>query len=963
NESAWNDSIYYEWLNGTEGNKSDYEYLETPDKERFGGPFNTSDGYFSYRVVFDPDSLCEFRVDSSAYPDNSDSSWYTYRIPIRDSLSMDTMVISNDSDASLQPAWNKIDHVRIWFEGVPGQTKPDTIEMADWYFIQSNWQDTIVYNSDDSTTKFVVASVSEEDGTFEAPKNVEAYTDPNTDVEESQRGLLLQFEDLDQRDTCLAIKKLISVDRYSGYGRIEMYVHGDYKDQADEGKVWFFLRLGTDSTNYYQQRMQLWSGWDHRNHINLVFDEITALKDSEQRARPRNEWSQIDVYSDDPDGTLRVCGNPNLNAIKYFAAGVFNSDSSKDISGEVWLDELRVSDVRRDVGTAGRISFSGNLADLGSYNFSFQSQDPYFRNISSSTRGGSSTNLGSGQTQTTMSYSASVNMDKFLPRSWGAKIPVSFSYSKTTSTPLLRTGSDIVLPEDIRIEERSLSESRTFQVSPKFSRQGRNPLYNLLLNRITTSFSYRRNSRSSVNAPYSFGENYNVNSSYDLGVRKVPTLPIFFWTKWIPIAKKASESRLGLYPSRWKINSTYERNITITDNVSGDRQHDLKRNFTGTMDIQYKVFDNLTSSLRLDTRRDLSETDEISISLKSIKLGQELRYSQAFSVSYDPKLLSFLGTSWSYKAQYSDDWDRSSTTLRSTLSRSWSINGSFDHIKLLGGKGSSSTGHRRSQQRTRRSRKADVEKKPDKPFYDPPLAVLRFMTGWIQAPKYSYSESFNYSLPGMITRPELKYRFGLTREPGITTISQTRNPSSTQGQNYELSSGFKFLGGISTDVRFNRSISEDLIKQGALFRSVSTNWPDLRIRISQFSTLPLIKGIVNKLIDVFAPSTSYTRSTKETFDINRGFPTSRSESINRSPLLQVNFKLFRGLSISSSYTLSKDIKKDYNRTNGKFQSESHSTRKSFGASTKYSFSKPSGFNFPLLGKVKFKSTMSISIDV
>ncbi|MBU8934407.1 MAG: cell surface protein SprA [candidate division Zixibacteria bacterium] len=971
NESNWNDPINYEWLNGTEGNRIDGEHYEIADKEAFTNDFNTDDGYFSYWVDFGADSV-RFRIDSSEHdPGDGHGSWFTYRIPINDPDLVDAdgeyvqQVIINGSseDATLQPDWNKISHIRIWFEGRPGQTTADTIEIADWYFVQSNWQDEIAYNDSDSTTKFIIASVSEEDGTFDAPSNVEAYTDPNTDIEESQRGLLLQFEDMDSRDTCLAVKNLVSIDGYSGYGTIEMYVHGRYLNPADDGKVWFIFRLGTDSVNFYQQRMRLYDGWDVRNFVNIKFDEITALKDSEQRQRTRSEWLDVDIYSDDADSTFRVRGNPNLNAIKYFAAGVVNSDQLNDVSGEIWLDELRVTDVRRDVGTAARISFSGNLADLGGYNFSYQTKDPYFRGLSTSTRGGSSRNLGSGQTQTSMSYSASVNLDKFMPRSWGAKIPVSVSYSKTTSTPLLRNGSDIVLPEEIRIEERSLGESQSLSVSPKFNRPGRNPLYSLLLNRLTTKFSYRRNTRSSVNQPYSFGESYNVQSRFDLSMRTVPKIPVFFWTKWIPFAKKTAGSQLGLYPKRWNVSGDYDRNLSVSRNISGDLQSDLKRTFNAKMDVQYEILENLISSLRLDTRRDLSDVENVDLSFKKLRLGLELRYSQSFGVTYNPKVFSFLGTNWSYKAQYSDDWDRSSESRRSSLTRSWSVSGTFDHIKFLGGKGSSS-GRDRGRQRGRRARKTDVTVEKGKPFYDPPLAVLRFLTAWIQVPKYNYSENFKASVPGMDSRPRLEYRFGLVRgDHGVSTISQTRSPSSSQGKSYDLSSGFSLLSGIKTEVKFRRSINEDLIKQGNRSRNTSTSWPDLTIRISRFKTLPLIKNVVNKLIDVLSPRTGYSRSTKETFDLNGGFVTSSSEIISRNPLLQVNFKVFKGLSLSSSYALTKDIRRAFNPTSGKFQSESQSNRKTFGASTKYSFSAPSGFKLPIFGRVKFRSTMSISIDV
>jgi len=965
NPDVWDDSLYYEWLNGSEGNKIDYEQLESPDQEKLTERFQDDDGYFSYVIDFS-DQFDPFRVDSSAFGDsteiNPSPKWYTFRIPIRDSSFMDDIVVQDESDETIQPDWTGVDiqHVRIWFEGEEGQTKADTIEIADWYFLQSNWRDTTIYGPNTDSSIITVASVSEEDGTFEAPSNVEAYTDPNTDVTESQQGLLIGFEDLDGDDIGMAVKSLLSIDSYSGYRGIEMYVHGNYYDELDDGSVTFFFRLGTDSLNYYEQQKRIYKGWDARNFVNITFDEITNLKDSQQRELPRGLWNTVNVYND--DSTLHVRGNPNLNQIKYFAAGVINNKDNDPVSGEIWLDELRVTDVRADVGTAGRFSIGGNLADLGNYNFSFQSQDPYFRGVSSSTRGGSSQNLGSGNTQTQMSYSASLNIDKFLPRSWGVRLPVSYSFSKNTQTPLLRTGSDIILPEEKRIEEQTINESRSISVNPSIKKQGsRNPLYSLLFNRLTTSFSYRRSIRTSVNTPYSFGESYNVRSSYDLGVKKPPTLPIFFWTKWIPIAKKTANSKLGLYPNRWTVSSEYNRNLLITDDINGVRRSSFDRKLNGKMNFSFKVFENLTTSLNLDTRRDLSAPDAIDLSLKNLKLGLEESFSQSFSVDYDPGLFTFISTDLSYKASYSDRWDRSTESLQSSFSRSWSVKGNFNHLRLLGGSGGRSA-LGRSKGRSRGGNKGETQS-TDKPFYDPPLAVLRFLTGWVNPIQYSYGEQFGYTLPGMTKRPELKYRFGLITEPNVGTISQVRNPNSNISKTYSLSSGFKFLDGLNTDVKFSRTIKEDLIKQGSKYENITTNWPELNIRISRFSHIPLIKGFVNKIIDVFSPRTGYSRSTREQIDIIGGFKVSKTVTVSHSPLLAINFKVFRSLSLSSSINLSKETKETFVSTTGDFNSRQDNTRKTFAASTKYSFSAPSGFNIPLFGKIKFKSSVSISLDV
>lgn len=243
------------------------------------------------------------------------------------------------------------------------------------------------------------------------------------------------------------------------------------------------------------------------------------------------------------------------------------------------------------------------------------------------------------------------------------------------------------------------------------------------------------------------------------------------------------------------------------------------------------------------------------------------------------------------------------------------------------------------------------------------LAGLRFLTGWIQPVGYKYSESFSNSVPGMLERPSLAYRFGLESETDVPIGENRLNPFSGEKKNYEFSSGFTFLGGIATTVAFKESVSQDLIRQGDRTRSTSTSWPDLNIRIQRFTTLPLLKPIVNKFIDIFAPKTSYSRSIKETENIDDGFTTDRNETQSYSPLLSINFKLLRTLSFSGSYTYSRTMSESYNRTTGLLQTETRSERKSIAFTGQWQFSAPAGIAIPLFGKVKFKSDVKISVNV
>ncbi|MEE8576930.1 MAG: hypothetical protein V3T31_06715, partial [candidate division Zixibacteria bacterium] len=806
---------------------------------------------------------------------------------------------------------------------------------------------------------FVVATVSEDDGTFNAPPGVEPYVDKTEDVEETQRGLALIYLDLQTGDTGIASRELISTESYSGYKTLEMYVHGDESlTTTGTDSLGFFFRLGRDSANFYEYRVdKLYPDWVPNNYVVIDFQEITNLKDSAQVGLQNVQT--VDVERDH----LRVLGNPNINEIKYLAMGVVNNGSDTAMSGTVWVDELRVTGVRRDVGTAGRISFNGNMADLFTYSFNYTGRDPYFRGLSTATRGGSRNNLGSGKTEQTLNYGLNFNLEKFLPRSWGAKLPFSFSYGKTTTLPLLRTSSDIMLPDHLREEEKTVSESRAFRISESFSKRGRNPLFSVLLNRQSMSFSYNRSTGSSVTRPYTLSERYTISTNYDAGIRTAPTLPVFFWTRSIPLLKKAADSRLGLWPTQWKFTGQMNRTLTISEDPDQKRVSSLRKGFAGGININYNLFKGFTTTFRYSTKRDLADPELIKLSLNpsKAKLGLETNYTQNFSANYAPTVLPFVTTKMSYSADYSDSWQQTNETRRSTMRSGWGINGQFQHITLLSMTLPSSARPASSGRRGAASSKpANVK---NRPFYDYPFALLRFLTGWINPISYKYNKSLSNSLPGMLERPPFKYRMGFQDDPMVSTIVGSQNPVSQEGVNYDFSSGFGILGGIRTDVNFRRSIKSDVVSSSTRHESRSTRWPDLGIRITKFTSFPLIKGVVNKFIAVFQPRTGYNRDVKEDFNLDNGFKTNEQTTISYNPLLSLNFKIIRGLSLSGTYTKSSTSGKKFNSVDGSISSHTISFKNGLAVATKYQFSAPSGFSIPLLGKIKFESKVGIDLSV
>ena len=110
-----------------------------------------------------------------------------------------------------------------------------------------------------------------------------------------------------------------------------------------------------------------------RDRINLDLNWLTALKnetndsisligtnDSFTDSTDYKEYSFVDesskIYKN-----VEIVGNPSLSRLQYFIVGVEN-DSDHPISGEIWLDELRLSGVKKETGTAVRLKSKFNLS-------------------------------------------------------------------------------------------------------------------------------------------------------------------------------------------------------------------------------------------------------------------------------------------------------------------------------------------------------------------------------------------------------------------------------------------------------------------------------------------------------------------------------------------------------------------------------------------------------------------------
>lgn len=964
------DDFFYSYsdvwkINGTEGNGDDPEKEGIPDidKESQDDSWGVLNTYFSYRI-----DLSDTTSDASFYVKGTrnDKGWKTIRIPLRDQSAMDTTICDPDAGC---PSWDQITNARIWFDSAQ-QNQSLTVEIAGLDLVSNVWADSLrmIESVRIDTAEFDVAVINNEvDTRYSPPPGISGYYDPSTNLTEKEQSLLLSYKNLSGResvlvdttqvfaaDTGLTVRQLYRASNYMGYGKLEAYVHGD--DNLGSSQVLFFFRMGSDRDAYYEYRTVLQPGWAPENQVLIEFDEISALKARLLENRKNGDTSSV-IQDASGKYLVKIKSNgiaPSLTSIQYFSMGVVNLDPENLASGEVWIDELRLTDVRDNVGMAKRVSISGNISDLiTNYSFNYSNQDAYYRGVSDATRGGSSNNLGSGQTNTNYAFSGTLKLDKLFPRSMELTLPVSVNWSQSVQEPLLRSGTDITLPEDLKKNETYVNVTKGISASESIQKKTKNIVYNALLNRLNTSFSYNTTTSHSPTTPWSFSERYGGTANYTLTMRQTPSVQPLKWTGKLKAPFGLSGTRLYLYPTALDFSGTVSGTYSQSLNQSGTNPVSSTRDFNGVMNVGYKIFDNLGGNYRATTNRDLKDPEKVHIGLTDFRLGVERNYSQDFRINYTPRIFAFLTHSADYSARYTDVNNiisDSSSYHKADLSKNSNLTMEFKHQLLVG------TNKPKSIRRTAKGKPSGTASKVGKAS----LTGLRYVSSVIKPVTFRVGYGEYLGLPSLAGKASAAFRFGLSDEPGVRKLSSNIGwirESKTVTKSIATGSGVSFFSGLGADVKYERSIRETFDINST--RGTSETWPDLRFNLRSTRGL----GNVGKIINSFSPSSGFSR-TKDT-DRRMSLPYPSSEKVRHafSPLLSFTVNVTRAIRATGKVETTRNRNTTYNESTGAASIITKGSSSTYTLNGSYSFRNPTGVRLPLFGRFKFESVLSLAIDV
>jgi hypothetical protein len=320
----------------------------------------------------------------------------------------------------------------------------------------------------------------------------------------------------------------------------------------------FVVKLGEDARNFYLFRtpltavpagagqLEVRQAW--LPEIEIDFRRLIALRTRAEEIMlksgglPGDSTLQVwdvDVFEDGDSSYAVVISQrsraPNLAAVRQISLGVYNSGSAFPLSGELWVDDMRLAAAVDNMGVVGRFNLNVRASDLLGFRVNYSSENPYFRQLAQAPGFRASKTLGIG---------GNLQFGRLLPEGWGVNMPLTVSYTRSLSKPLLLPRTDVFVEE---LPGLRTPDSRNLRLDVALSKRsaGPTPWVGWLADNSSLRFSYdRRASQTSRSETESntLSLGYSFRSDlFDL------SLPLFPGKDW----------RLRLTPLSVQFNTSY----------------------------------------------------------------------------------------------------------------------------------------------------------------------------------------------------------------------------------------------------------------------------------------------------------------------------------------------------------------------------------------------------------------------
>ncbi len=457
----------YKYFNNPQGNSpvsstgSEFSSAQTlyPDAEDLNkdNTLNENEEYFQYRVGIHPNTHPQMQIGSNFIVDRKEvpvnlangsrenQVWYQFRIPVQD----------YDHKVGDIPDFKSIQFIRMFMTGFEDST---VLRFAKLELIRNQWRkfdyelDTAgVYKplNPNNPVNFSVGAVNIEENDRRQPipyrmppgiERVQSLSNGGVNILQNEQSMSMQLCNLPSGESRSVFKTFnLDVRRFR---RLMMFIHAESvagQPALADGRIHAVVRIGNDFiNNFYEIKIPLritqpgatadTDIWPEENNLDFDLSILEQLKTERnlQLFNPNNIYRKVVDNRE-----YSVIGSPNFGEVKGILVGIENpgDGTGPPICTEVWINELRLSQIDEKGGWAalGRVDL--NLADLGTLTFSGNTHTVGFGALDQRV------NERSREDFAQFDAAANLQLGKLLPRGAGVEIPLYASISQTVRTP------------------------------------------------------------------------------------------------------------------------------------------------------------------------------------------------------------------------------------------------------------------------------------------------------------------------------------------------------------------------------------------------------------------------------------------------------------------------------------------------------------------------------------------------
>ncbi len=909
----------YASVNGMEDNQE----LDSEDLNGDDG-LDVVNSYFQIAIDLGDSTLWETDVwrdyPASEYRDpgnhrrylGDNNGWRRIRIPLGDL----TRVRPTVSGTATPPRWESIQHLRVWLTGFDRETE---LELGGIEITGNKWYEGDITDVRDRPLPSDSLGVGEDFyvGVVNNKDDAAIYTPPidvhkDNDVREREQAISLNMVEFEPAHRASIYRTYGQKQDYTLYERMQFYVN---RYPPDSTNLTLAIRLcredRTDTTNYYEYRRPVPRNWEL---FDVDLAELTRL----QLETPDSSG----LVTRDLGGGIVISrrGAPSRNNIKRISFLLTNEGPGRVSQASVWVNELHLSSVQKDVGVAARLRMSAILSDIGELSLDWRRTGADFLKLGQE--------RGQGYTATQWNLRGSTNLRRFAGF-LGLEAPVSASMTVNRQTPKFSTNSDLVLE---KATDRDISESRSSSYSLSLSRRSTEGGWaRYVIDPFSVSGSLNRNvarqplsrdtvtTRSgSVGWNFSFQDWGEIGLSQNLKARLLPT----------SLSASVAGSRST---------ETHHRRIDLSQPFV--KEPAIQRT-SATMSLSGAMQPLTPISYRIDSGRDLMLRKQQQ-QLFGFNLGRETSRRHQLSASFAlPVLRRLLGPRYSWSGNSNLAW--SQVTLRDEPPWQSSFGNSQNHtfqgtvnpsdlVEFVQGIGRSGASD-------------DSAGAPPKPVGQ------RSGVQVVRPINISYSIARQTSFTGRVGTPSLLYQLGLSEQPGsnVSGISDARsrdNHGDTRTLSMDTSVKLPRQANLTT--RYSRTSTKQR-SSGLLSTTESTKWPDFDVNWGQ-----IYQAVgISRWFQSFSASTRYSRDLREQKSASS---TNTTTTTTFSPLLNITATLKSGLSA----TLNSSTSSNHSET-PETRTVNDSDRKSVGLNVKKTLNLKRTIKVPMSDR---RQTVTTRVDV